>query len=145
MTDVRMTRTIRAKPSQVYRAWLDPALLARWMAPGGLTMTRAEVDERVGGHVRIYHGDAGGFDAEVLELIPDRKLVFRWGFVGPHRRAGPSFDSLLTVTFDDAEAGTLLTLVHERLDDLAAAMPEVADNVGPGWASALDKLAEVRL
>jgi uncharacterized protein YndB with AHSA1/START domain len=145
MTDVRMTRTIAAKPAQLYRAWLDPALLARWMAPGPMILTRAEVDERVGGHYRIYHGDDGGFDAEVLELVPDRRLKLRWGFVGPQRRAGPSFDSLLTVTFDEVEAGTLLTLVHERLDDLAAAMPEVADNVEAGWASALDNLAGVRL
>ena len=34
----------------------------------------------------------------------------------------------------------MLTLVHERLDTLAAAMPQVAANVGPGWGSALNKL-----
>jgi uncharacterized protein YndB with AHSA1/START domain len=145
MTDVRMTRTIAAKPAQLYRAWLDPGLLARWMAPGAPGMTRAEVDERVGGHFRIFHGDASGFDAELLELVPDRRIVFRWGFVGPERRDGPSFDSLLTITFAEVDAGTLLTLVHERLDDLAAAMPEVAGNVAAGWASALDNLAGVRL
>jgi uncharacterized protein YndB with AHSA1/START domain len=143
MTDVRITRTIAAKPAQLYRAWLDPGLLSRWMAPGAHAVTRAEVDERAGGHFRIFLGDEGGFDAELLELVPDRRLVFRWGFVGPRRREGPSFDSLLTVTFAEVEAGTLLTLVHERLDDLAAAMPAVADNVGPGWASALDNLAGV--
>lgn len=145
MTDVRLTRTVPAKPAQVFRAWLDPDLLSRWMAPGALTVTRAEVDERVGGHYRIHHGDHGGFDAELLELVPDRRIVFRWGFVGPQWRAGPSFDSLLTVTFEETDAGTLLTLVHQRLDDLAAAMPEVADNVRAGWESALDNLAEVRL
>ena len=143
MTRVRVTRTIPAKPAQVYRAWLDPALLIRWMAPGALAATTAVVDERVGGHYRIHHGGQGGFDAELVELVPDRRLVFRWGFVGPRWRSGPSFDSLLTVTFDETDGGTLLTLVHERLDDLAAAMPEVAANVETGWASALDKLAEV--
>ena len=39
-----------------------------------------------------------------------------------------------------ADGGTVLTLVHERLDALAAAMPQVAGNVGPGWESALGKL-----
>ena len=144
-TAVRLERTIPATPHQVYRAWLEPELLQRWMAPGGIEVTRAEVDGRPGGHYRIWHADAGteigGFDCEVLELVPDERLVFRWGFVGPDRAAGPSYDSLLTVTLRAAAGGgTVLTLVHERLGALAAAMPQVAANVGPGWGSALDKL-----
>jgi uncharacterized protein YndB with AHSA1/START domain len=151
-TVVRLQRTIPAEPAKVYRAWLDPELLRQWMAPGSLSVTRAEVDERPGGRFRIWQADAGrdagGFDAELLELIPDRKLVFRWGFVGPPRETGPRFDSLLTITFDAAGGGTLLTLTHERLDTLAAAMPEVADQVEAGWGLALDNLTnlmEVRL
>jgi uncharacterized protein YndB with AHSA1/START domain len=145
---VRLERTIPAPPAEVYRAWLDPDLLRRWLAPGGLEVTRAEVDERVGGRFRIWQADAGadagGFECELLELVPDRRIVYRWGFVGPQRTDGPAYDSLLTVTLADAPGGTTaLTLVHERLDELAAAMPQVADNVEPGWASALDKLSEL--
>jgi len=145
---VRLERAIPATPHQVYRAWLDPSLLRRWMAAGGLEVTRAEVEERPGGRYRIWQADAGteigGFDCEVLELVPDERLMFRWGFVGPDRAAGPSFDSLLTVTLREApDGGTMLTLVHERLDVLAAAMPQVAENVGPGWDSALGKLAAI--
>jgi len=145
---VRLERTIPASPAQVYRAWLDPELLARWMAPGSYTFTRAEVDERVGGHFRVWHADAsgtaaGGFDCELTELVPDQRIVFRWGFVGPQGRDGATFDSLLTVTLRGApDGGTALTLVHERLDDLAAALPGVARNVGPGWEDALGKLAD---
>ncbi len=145
--DVRLERTIPAPPDQVYRAWLDPGLVARWMNPGTLTVSRAEVDERVGGHYRIWHADAsgaeiGGFDCELTELVPGQRIVFRWGFVGPGRRGGPVFDSVLTVTLREASGGaTHLTLVHERLDDLAAALPDVAVNVGPGWTDALGKLA----
>jgi uncharacterized protein YndB with AHSA1/START domain len=149
MTAVRLQRTIAAKPAQVYRAWLDPELLAQWMKPGSPAgHVRADVDERVGGHFRIFTADGGGFDAELLDLVPDRRVSYRWAFVGPDRRDGPVFDSVLTVTFDDAEAGTLLTLVHERLDALAAAMPEVAGQVETGWSRALDNLstlAAVRL
>jgi hypothetical protein len=51
---------------------------------------------------------------------------------------------VLTVTFGEAPGGaTVLTLVHERLDDLAAAMPDVAANVGPGWDCVLGNLADV--
>ena len=146
---VRLERTIPAPPGQVYRAWLDPGRLARWMAPGSYAVTRAEVDERVGGHYRIWHADPsgteiGGFDCELTELVPGQRIVFRWGFVGPERRGGPVFDSLLTVTLREAPAGgTVLTLVHERLDDLAAALPDVAVNVGPGWEDVLGRLAGV--
>jgi len=148
MTAVRLHRTIAAPRDRVYRAWLDPDLLACWMAPGALDVTRAEVDERVGGHFRIWHagpeGDVGGFEAELLELVPGERIVFRWGFVGPDRLAGPTYDSLLTITLREAPDGaTELTLVHERLDELAAALPDVADNVGRGWELALDKLQQL--
>jgi uncharacterized protein YndB with AHSA1/START domain len=147
MTAVRLQRTIPAPPERVYRAWLDPELLSRWMAPGSLNVTRAEVDQRVGGRYRIWHsgleGEVGGFEAELLELVPAERIVLRWGFVGPDRLAGPTFDSLLTVTLREAPGGTTeLTLVHERLDALRDALPEVADKVGVGWELALDKLAE---
>jgi uncharacterized protein YndB with AHSA1/START domain len=143
---VRLERLIPAPPGQVYRAWLDPDLLQRWMAPGSLTMARAEVEEWPGGHYRIWQEDsgreAGGFEAELLELVPDQRLVFRWGFVGPERTEGPVFDSRLTITLgDDPAGGTRLTLVHEQLGELAAAMPSVAENVGPGWEAVLAQLA----
>ena len=143
---VRVERTIPAPPGQVYRAWLNPELLRRWMAPGSMTMTRAEIEEWPGGSYRIWQEDSGrevgGFEAELLELVPGERLVFRWGFVGPERTEGPVFDSRLTVTFGaDAAGGTLLTLVHEQLGELAAAMPGVAERVGPGWDAALGKLA----
>ena len=43
---VRLERVIPAPPREVYRAWLDPDLLRRWMAPGGLTVERAAVEMR---------------------------------------------------------------------------------------------------
>jgi uncharacterized protein YndB with AHSA1/START domain len=148
MTAVHLKRTIAAPPDRVYRAWLEPDLLARWMAPGVFEVTRAEVDERVGGRLRIWHagpeGDVGGFEAELLELVPGERIVFRWGFVGPDRLAGPTYDSLLTITLREAPDGaTELALVHERLDELAAALPDVADNVGRGWELVLDKLEQL--
>lgn len=111
-----------------------------------MKVTRVDVDEWVGGHYRVWQGtedgEAGGFDCEILELVSDRRIVFRWGFVGPERTDGPVFDSVLTVTLAEAPGGrTRLTLVHERLDALRAAMPPVAENVGTGWEMALDALA----
>jgi uncharacterized protein YndB with AHSA1/START domain len=133
-------------PHQAYRAWLEPELLRRWMAAGGLEVTRAEVDERPGGYFRIWQADAGaeigGFECELVELVPDQRLVFPLGL----RRPGPGRRAVLRLAAHrhaarGAGRGTVLTLVHERLDALAAAMPRVAENVGPGWDSALGKLA----
>jgi uncharacterized protein YndB with AHSA1/START domain len=146
---VRLQRTIPAPPHDVFRAWLDPAVLRRWLAPADMLVTRVEVDARVGGAFRVWQSigdgsdDMGGFDCEIAEIVPDARIVFRWGIVGPARREGPSFDSRLTVTFEAAPQGnaTTLTLVHERLEGLHDAMPEVAAQVGFGWAGALEKLS----
>ncbi|GIH77103.1 SRPBCC family protein [Planobispora longispora] len=145
---VRRERILPAPVHAVYRAWLDPAILRRWLAPGSPERAHAEVDERAGGRYRIRQTDSdqpvGGFDAELLELVPDRRIVWRWGFIGPDRDAGPVFDSLLTVTLDETPAGgTRLLLVHERLDALAVALPHVAEQVGAGWDGVLGRLTEV--
>lgn len=145
-TAVRLTRTISAPPERVYRAWLDPELLRGWLSPASLSVRQVEVDERVGGHHRTWQlgpdgEDVGGFDSTIVELVPDERIVFDWRFVGPERVADPAHDSRLTISLRAAPGGaTELTLVHERLDALHEAMPEVAENVGRGWEMALDKL-----
>jgi uncharacterized protein YndB with AHSA1/START domain len=143
---VRLERTLPAPPARVYRAWLDPDLLVRWMAPAGLAATRAEVDERVGGRYRIWQagpdGEAGGFEAELLELVPNERLVFLWRFVGPDRKFDPAHDSRLTIELRPGPGGeTELTLVHERLEGIDVAMPGMADAARIGWGQALDALA----
>jgi len=142
---VRLQRTIPAPAHAVYRAWLEPDLVRQWMAPGSLGVERVEIDERVGGRYSVWQtdsgGSAGGFECEILELVPAERIVFRWGFVGPRRAEGPVFDSRLTITLREVDRGsTLLTLVHEQLDELARAMPDVADKVRLGWELVLEKL-----
>ena len=145
---IRVERLLPVPPHLAYRAWLEPELVRRWMAPGGQEVTRVEIDERAGGAWRTWKADdgviVGGFDSELVELAPDRRLVFRWGFIGPQRRQGPSFDTLLTVSFSPGPSGsTVVRLVHERLDDLAAAMPHIAGSVRPGWEALLANLEQV--
>ena len=102
--------------------------------------------ERVGGPTgsgrEATQGSVGGFESEILELDPNRRIVLRWGFVGPARTDGPVFDSRLTVTLTEAPGqSTRLTLVHERLEALRESMPQVATSVGAGWSMVLDRLA----
>jgi uncharacterized protein YndB with AHSA1/START domain len=113
-------------------------------------VTRIEVEERVGGAFRVWQGagdgDLGGFECVIVELVPDERIVFNWGFVGPARTEGPTYDSRLTVTFGTApKGGTDLTLLHEHLTALRADIPHVAEQVGPGWEDVLDKLTAVVL
>jgi uncharacterized protein YndB with AHSA1/START domain len=146
---VRLTRTIPAPPDRVYRAWLDPAVIRQWFAPGEFAVSDATVDERVGGRHSVRHvdpdgHDVGGFESELVELVPDRRIVFRWGFVGPDHVPDPAHASVLTIDLAPAPGGgTELTLVHERLDGIHGARPEVAAGVSGGWDQALAKLTRL--
>ena len=136
---IRLQRIISAPPERVYRAWLEPELLQRWMAPGSTQVARVEVDERVGGRYRIWQenagGDVGGFECELLELVPSERIVWRWGFVGPARTDGPTFDSRLTVTLRDApgastELTTSCTSTSTRYATRCQTSPTVSTRAG---------------
>ncbi|MGD9894499.1 MAG: SRPBCC domain-containing protein, partial [Dehalococcoidia bacterium] len=143
----RLQRTIPAPPERVYRAWLEPEIMHRWFAPAIFRVSKAEVDERVGGRFSVWHHDAdgndvGGFEATIEELVPHERIVLVGQFVGPDRSTDPALASRLTLTFTPApNGGTLLHLTHKHLGGLRAHAPEIADNVRVGWESALDALA----
>jgi uncharacterized protein YndB with AHSA1/START domain len=111
-TAVHVRRTIPAAPDRVYRAWLDPQLMAKWFAPAGFTVRKAEVDERVGGRLRIWHADGegndvGGSESEIVELVPGERIVLDWQFVGPDRTTDPALATRLTVTFTPTPDGSV--------------------------------------
>jgi uncharacterized protein YndB with AHSA1/START domain len=134
---VALDRVIAAPRSKVYRAWLDPELLARWMGPDDFSVSVATVDERVGGahHVEMLDADGGqhAFESVIEELVPDERIVLTFKF---HPDAE---ETLLTLTFRDAEGGgTALRLEHERI---TLAGPLDTQSVDTGWSQTLAKLA----
>ena len=134
---VALERVIAAPRAKVYRAWLDPELLARWMGPDDFTASLATVDERVGGAHRVELLDADGnhhtFESVIEELVPDERIVLTFKF---HPDAE---ETLLTITFRDAEGGgTELRLEHERI---TLAPPLDDQSVDAGWSQTLAKLA----
>ena len=144
-TVAHVRRTIAAPPERVYRAWLDPQLLGRWFAPAGFTVRKAEVDERVGGRLSIWHADGAGNDvgeseSEIVKLVPGEHIVLHWQFVDTSRTTNPAMATWLTVTFTPTPDGTQLYLTHDRLDGLRDRYLHIAEQVGPGWESALDAL-----
>ena len=146
MTSVELHRTIPAPPARVYRAWLDPELLVQWAAPVEYDAARVEVDERVGGHYRCWHVDAqgqdvGGFDCEILELVPDERIVLRWQFVGPDRRPLAEASSCLTIALRPVPPDACeLSLVHDRVDGLERQLPGMTDAIRRGWSGTLIRL-----
>jgi uncharacterized protein YndB with AHSA1/START domain len=133
-TSLRMTRLIKARREKVFEAWTRPEIVKQWMGPGPVTVTRVTADAKVGGSYRIEMDNAGTkyvTFGEYLEVVPNRKLVFTWGWEGPNR-----YETRVTVLLEDRDGGTELTLLHERFAN--------AEDMGHhehGWTGSLEKLA----
>jgi uncharacterized protein YndB with AHSA1/START domain len=142
---VRVERTMRAPPERVFRAFLDPDLIRQWMNPGDLVIDRVTVDPKVGGRILVYHSrnavPTGSFEGEFVKIVPNRELVYRWAFVGTEPEKGEYFDTLVTVTLRPVAGGkTLVSVVHEKLEDLRLGAPGIHAQVRSGWHDAFDKL-----
>jgi uncharacterized protein YndB with AHSA1/START domain len=135
-TSLHLTKLIRARRERVFEAWTNPELIKQWMGPGDITVPAAQVELKVGGRYRMEMDNAGkqlAVYGEYVEIVPNRKLVFTWGWEGPNR-----CETLVTVRFEDKDGGTEVTLLHERFAN--------ADDMGRhehGWTGSLAKLATV--
>ena len=90
MTDrsVHLHRVLRAEPDKVYRAFIDPVAMAKWLPPYGFSCTVHHLDARVGGSFRMsFHnfstGGADSFGGEYLELVPGERLRYTDRFDNP--------------------------------------------------------------
>ena len=120
----------------MYKAWLDPTMLAKFMIAGeGMTVPRAEADAREGGRfsINMAVGDQelphGG---EYQKLDPFSKIVFTWE--SPFSVAG----STVTLNFTEVAEGTNIELVHDKFLD-----EESRNNHEQGRVATLAQLAAV--
>lgn len=130
---VVIRRTIAAPRARVFDAWLDPATLVRFMQPGDVTHTTAEVDARVGGGFRIVmaHG-RGGAEHRGEYLVIDRpsRLSFTWISENTDQKA-----TIVSIELHEREdGGTDLVLSHRGLPD------RTFDSHAGGWGSIVEKL-----
>lgn len=144
-TEITMSRHFNAPRDLVYRAWTDPEQLAKWWGPHGFTNPVCETDPRPGGLWRI---DMQAPDGTIypnmgryLEVVPPERIVYTdvvdddataWGDTPP-----PS--SVQTVTFEDVDGGTKVTVVV-RVDSPEARDAMVEMGAIAGWSESMERL-----
>lgn len=146
---VRVTRTLRAAPQDVYDAWTQADRLQEWLCPGPGFVAEASCDPVVGGRYRIVKVLAQGVDevtGEYLVVEPPHRLVFTWtaGTTGgqPTRvtvtLGATAATESGTGTDPDSDDGpwTEMTILHERLPT-----PGIQTGASAAWADLVEKLA----
>ena len=121
---------IDAAPATVFEFLTDPAKMVRWMG------TEAVLVPRPGGAYRVNISGYERVSGEVIEIVPDRRLVFTWGWEGGALPVAPG-ESTVEISLEPDGQGTLLRLTHR---DLPQGMHKFHRL---GWGYALDRLARV--
>jgi uncharacterized protein YndB with AHSA1/START domain len=136
---VNLHRVLLAKPEKVYRAFLDPDAMARWIPPNGFTGKMHHLDAKVGGTFKMSFtnftsGTTISFGGEYLELVPGERLRYTDVFDDPNL---PGVITV-TVTLKKVSVGTELTIVQAGVPDV---IPLEACYLG--WQESLLNLARL--
>ena len=134
---VRFHRVLRAPPERVYRAFLDPDAMAKWLPPHGFTGKVHQIDARVGGSYRMSFthfgsGQAHSFGGEYRELVPSERLAYVDRFDDPNLPG----EMRIAVTLKAVSCGTELSIVQEGIPEVIP--PEMCVL---GWQESLAQLA----
>ena len=130
-SEVVLDYEVRVEATQevVFAHFIDPELMTDWIAQ------HAELDSRPGGTVRLEVSGTDVVVGTVVEIVPNERLVFTWGWEGD-RYSVPPGSSTVEVTFEkDGDC----TVVHVRHSRLPAAARDVH---AAGWAALLPRLRE---
>ena len=136
---ISLHRVLKAPPERVYRAFLDPAALCKWLPPNGFTGTVHELDARVGGKYRMSFtsfgsGGSHSFGGEYLELVPGKRIVHTDRFDDPNLPG----EMVTTIALVKVACGTELHVTQEGVP--SAIPPEMCYL---GWQESLALLALV--
>ena len=136
---VRLHRVLRTSPEKIYKAFLDPDAMARWLPPNGFTGKVHHLEPTVGGTYRMSftnfttsHGHT--FGGAYLELQPYERIRYSCTFDDPNLPG----DMQTTVTLKQVFCGTELTIVQEGIP---AVIPTEACYMG--WQESLVHLAQL--
>jgi len=136
---VQFHRVLRSTPQRVYRAFLDPDALAKWLPPNGFTGKVQHMDARVGGTYKMSFtnftsGKSHSFGGEYLELVPDQRLSWTDRFDDPNLPG----QMTVTVSLKKVLVGTEVNIVQQGIPD---AIP--AEACVLGWQESLTLLAKL--
>ena len=136
---VRFHRVMTTKPDKVYRAFIEPDAVAKWLPPNGFTCTVQHLDPKVGGTFRMSFrnfttGQSHSFGGEYLELTPNERLRYTDRFDDPNLPG----QMKVTVTLKKVAVGTDINIVQEGIPD---AIPVEACYLG--WQESLRNLAKL--
>ena len=136
---IRLHRVLRAPPERIYRAFIDPAAMVKWLPPFGFTGEVHSQDARVGGRYQMSFtnfstGSTHSFGGEYLELEPGRRLVNTDRFDDP----GLAGEMTTTVELSEGPLGTELSITQAGIPDMIPAQACVL-----GWQESLTMLAQL--
>ena len=136
---VSLHRVLTAAPGKIYRAFLEPDALARWLPPNGFTAKVQHLNATVGGTFKISFtnftsGSVISFGGEYLELVPDERLRYTDVFDDPNLPGTMT----VTVTLKRVSVGTELSVLQ---DGIPAVIPVAACYLG--WQESLLNLARL--
>jgi uncharacterized protein YndB with AHSA1/START domain len=134
---IKLHRVLRAAPDKVYRAFVEPVAMAKWIPPYGFSCTVHHMDVRVGGAFRMsFHnfstGGADSFGGDYLEVVPGERLRYTDRFDNPQL---PGTLQVL-VTFKAVVCGTDLEITQGGIPE---AIP--LEMCYLGWQESLAQLA----
>jgi len=140
--ELTITRSFDAPARLLFEAWSTPEHMKKWFGPVGYPVTMCEIDFRKGGRWRAAMTGPTGqqqtpFGGEYLEIVPDRRIVFSNGFELPGAEK-----MIMTVTFDERDGRTLLT-IHTLFASLAQKATHVGAGMAEGIGSGLDQLGDL--
>lgn len=134
---VTLHRVFRAPPDRVYRAFIDPDAMAKWLPPHGFAGRVLSMEARVGGSYRMQftnfsNGQSHAFGGTYLELVPGERIVHTDSFDDPNLPG----EMRTTITFRPVLVGTEVTAVQEGIP---AVIP--TEMCYLGWQESLQLLA----
>jgi uncharacterized protein YndB with AHSA1/START domain len=151
---VVIERVFDAPRELVWKAWSDPQMAMRWWGPEGFTAPAAEIDFRVGGKMLLAMQSPDFNEGRPIwstgtyrEIVPLERIVVTDSFADEKGTVVPAtyygmpdnfpLEMLVTVTFEDVDGKTKMTLRHEGLP-----AGEMREGAGTGWNESFDKLAD---
>lgn len=136
---VNLYRVFKAPAERVYRAFIQPDALAKWLPPHGFTCQVEHLNAQVGGGFRMQFinfasGEAMSFGGEYLELVPHSRIRYTDRFDDPNLPG----ELMVTIELSEEVMGTAVSITQTNIPEV---IPVSACYLG--WQDSLNQLAQL--